>query len=58
MDNGNGHFKEIDNNKFLDQMSMLQPMVFKVGEILDIRGSQLLVKNITGSELVLTLLPQ
>ena len=58
MDNGNGQFNRIDEKKFLDQMGKQQPMVFKVGEILEIRGSQLLIKQITGSELVLALLPK
>lgn len=58
MDNGNGQFKEISNEMFEKKLETRDPMVFKVGEVLLIRGSRLRVEKILRNKLVLKLLPQ
>lgn len=57
MDNGTGRFEEIDKELFEKRMKESEPYVFKVGEILDIKGSIFKVKSIlTNGELRLKLL--
>ena len=58
MDNTRGLFEPISDKKFIEQLTQSKPMVFKVGEILEIRGSRLRVEKILRNKLVLKLLPQ
>ena len=58
MDNRKGNFEEINEDKFIEQMAKPMPMVFKVGEILEIRGSRLRIERIDKKKLILKLLPQ
>jgi len=58
MDTGNGTFKKISNEKFEEQMKKSEPLVFKVGEILEIRGSKFRVEKIIRKKLILRLLPK
>jgi len=58
MDNNRGSFEEINEQKFIEQMSQPTPQVFRVGEILEIRGSRLRVEKIENKKLILKLLPQ
>ena len=58
MDNGKGLFKAISEAKFDEQMQMKEPMVFKTGEILIIRGSRFRVEKIENKKLILKLLPK
>ena len=46
MDNRDGTFRAITEKKFEEQMKESEPMVFKVGEILIIRGSRFRVEKI------------
>ena len=57
MDDRRGEFKPIEPNKFEEQMKKPFPLVFKEGEILEIRGSRLRVEKITRNKLMLKLLP-
>ncbi len=57
MDNTKGQFEPISIEKFNEQMQQSQPLVFKVGEILEIRGSRFRVMNIKKSKMYLKLLP-
>ncbi len=58
MDSGNGTFKKISDVKFEEQMQQLEPMVFKVGEIIEIRGSRLRVEKIWKRKITFKLLPK
>jgi uncharacterized Zn finger protein len=58
MDTGSGEFKKISDIEFEDQMENPKPMVFKVGEILDIRSSRFRVEKIQRKKMILKLLPQ
>jgi len=58
MDNGEGIFRAITEKKFEEQMNEPEPMVFKEGEILIIRGSRLRVEKIYKRKITLKLLPQ
>ena len=58
MDNTRGLFEPISDKKFIEQLTQPKPMVFKIGEILDIRGSRLRVEKILRNKLILKLLPQ
>jgi len=58
MDTGKGEFTKILDKKFEEQMLLPKPKVFRVGEILEIRGSRLRVEKITRNKLVLKLLPK
>ncbi len=58
MDNRQGEFENISNKKFDEQMKQPQPLVFKEGEILEIRGSRFRVELITRKKMILKLLPQ
>jgi uncharacterized pyridoxamine 5'-phosphate oxidase family protein len=58
MDNNKGNFEEINEEKFVEQMSKSKPQVFRVGEILEIRGSRLRVERIEKKKIILKLLPQ
>jgi uncharacterized Zn finger protein len=57
MDNRLGEFENISNKKFEEQMKQPTPMVFKVGEIIEVRGSRLRVEKILRNKLVFKLLP-
>ena len=56
MDDGKGNFTAISDEKFGEQMKTENPMVFKVGEILPIRGSRLRVEKIMKKKMVVKLL--
>ena len=58
MDNTRGDFLEISNEQYEKQMEQENPMVFKVGEILEVRGSRLRIERIDRRKLTLKLLPQ
>ena len=58
MDNNRGNFEEINEQKFAEQMEQFNPQVFRVGEILEIRGSRLRIERIEKKKLILKLLPQ
>jgi len=57
MDNGKGNFELINEKKYFEQLSTETPMVFKEGEILEVRGSRFIIKKIQHNKLVLKLLP-
>ena len=58
MDNNQGVFEPIDQEKFIEQMSTESPQVFKVGEIIEIRGSRLRVNKIYKNKITFKLLPE
>ncbi len=58
MDSGNGTFEKISDVKFEKQMQMPEPMVFKVGEIIEVRGSRLRVEKIWKKKIMFKLLPK
>lgn len=58
MDNNEGLFKAINEEKFNEQVKENEPQVFRVGEILEIRGSRFQVKKIYPRKLLLKLLPK
>jgi hypothetical protein len=58
MDNTRGQFEPISIEKFEEQMKEPEPLVFKVGEILIIRGSRLRVLKISRNKIILKLLPK
>ena len=58
MDNGKGQFREITDEKFKEQMKLEEPRVFKVGEILEIRGSRLRIQKISQRRIIMKLLPK
>ncbi len=47
MDTGKGRFEQINEEKFKEQLGKPKSRVFKVGEILEIRGSRLRCEQIT-----------
>jgi len=57
MDNGQGIFERIDDAKFNAQLEEQKPMVFKVGEIIEVRGSRLRVDTIYKKKITFKLLP-
>ena len=57
MDNTRGIFEPITNEKFIEQLTKPNPLVFKVGEIIEVRGSRLRIQHIKGSKIVMKLLP-
>lgn len=57
MDDRKGNFKPIDASIFEQQMQKPLPMVFKTGEILEIRGSRFRIEKILRNKLILKLLP-
>ena len=58
MDNGKGQFEAISPKTFDEQMHKPSPMVFKVGEIIPVRGSRLRVEKISGKKITFKLLPK
>jgi len=58
MDNGKGNFIPITEKKFEEQINEPEPMVFREGEILKIRGSRFRVEKIYKRKITLKLLPQ
>ncbi len=58
MDNRQGEFTKITEEKFQEQIKKDLPFAFKTGEILEIRGSRLRIEKITRNKLMLKLLPQ
>lgn len=57
MDNRQGEFIPITNKKFDEQMEQSNPMVFREGEIIEIRGSRLRVQRIFKNKITFKLLP-
>jgi hypothetical protein len=57
MDNGQGQLVNIDEKTFEEQMQKEKPMVFKIGEIIEIRGSRLRVDTIYKNKITFKLLP-
>jgi len=57
MDNTMGNFVPITEEKFKEQMSQSKPLVFKEGEIIEIRGSRLRVQRIYRNKITFKLLP-
>lgn len=57
MDNGQGGFEPINEIKFEKQMRKEEPMVFKVGEVIEVRGSRLRVQKIYKNKITFKLLP-
>lgn len=58
MDNRQGEFISITNKKFDEQMAQPEPLVFRVGEIIEVRGSRLRVENIRKNKITFKLLPK
>jgi len=58
MDNRRGEFEPISLEKFNEQMEKPEPLVFKEGEILTIRGSRLRVQRIFKNKITFKLLPK
>ena len=58
MDNNRGIFEEINEEKFNKQMQLENPQVFRVGEILEVRGSRLRVEKIYKKKITFKLLPK
>jgi len=58
MDNGKGQFEPISREKYFEQMQELKPFVFKVGEIIEVRGSRLRVEKIRRNKITFKLLPK
>lgn len=57
MDNNKGQFDEINYKQFEEQMQKPSPKVFKVGEIIEVRGSRLRVERIDKNKITFKLLP-
>jgi len=57
MDNSRGQFETINYEKFIEQMEKEEPKVFKVGEIIEVRGSRLRVQKIYKNKITFKLLP-
>jgi uncharacterized Zn finger protein len=58
MDNTRGQFEPISVQKFEEQIKKPEPLVFKAGEILEIRGSRFRIEKILRNKLILKLLPK
>ena len=57
MDNSKGFFEKINEETFEKQMQQENPQVFKVGEIIEVRGSRLRVEKIYKKKITFKLLP-
>jgi len=57
MDNGKGMFRQISEDEFQERLQHEQPMAFKVGEIIEVRGSRLRVNTIYKKKITFRLLP-
>jgi len=58
MDNTRGQFEPISEKKFDEQMNQPEPLVFRTGEIIEIRGSRLRVQRICKNKITFKLLPK
>ena len=58
MDNNKGIFEPVNEEKFKEQMKQENPQVFRVGEIIEVRGSRLRVEKIYKKKITFKLLPQ
>lgn len=61
MDTGEGKFKEFEALEQLEELKKEFPKhggVFKIGEIVELKGSRFRVKNIKPDKLILKLLPK
>ena len=57
MDNRKGQFEPISDVKFNEQMKQPEPLVFRVGEIIEVRGSRLRTEKIYRNKITFKLLP-
>jgi len=57
MDNRKGEFEPITSEKFNEQMEQSESLVFRVGEIIEVRGSRLRVERIKKRIITFKLLP-
>ena len=58
MDDQKGNFVPITNEKFEEQLKQDLPLVFKMGEIITVRGSRLRVQRIQRNKITFKLLPK
>lgn len=59
MDTGTGEFKKISNEEFEKQIKKQEKsLVFRIGEVLEIRGSRFRVEKIQRKKMILKLLKQ
>jgi len=58
MDNTLGRFESISTEKFNEQMGKENSLVFRVGEIVEVRGSRLRVEKIYKNKITFKLLPK
>ena len=58
MDNRKGQFEEITNEIYKEQIEKTNPMVFKIGDIIKVRGSKMRVHKIYKNKITFKLLPQ
>jgi len=58
MDDTRGNFEPISTEKFNEQMGKENPLVFRVGEIIEVRGSRLRVDRIYKNKITFKLLPK
>jgi len=58
MDNSRGQFEPIANEKYEAQILEPEPMVFRIGDIIEVRGSRLRVERIKKTRITFKLLPK
>lgn len=58
MDTGKGHFKPLGRQEAEKQMKTDESVVFRVGEILKIKGSRFRVEKMLKKKMILKLLPK
>jgi hypothetical protein len=58
MDDTRGNFKPITLQKFEEQMEKPGPLVFRKGEIIEVRGSRLRIEKIYKNKIIFKLLPK
>lgn len=58
MDTGKGHFKQLGRKEAETQMKADESVVFKVGEILKVKGSRFRVEKVLKKKMILKLLPK
>ena len=58
MDNTRVQYEPISIDKFNEQMNEPEALVFRIGEIIEVRGSRLRVENIHRNKITFKLLPK
>lgn len=58
MDNNNGKFEGISNKIFEEKLLTENPQVFRVGEVIEVRGSRLRVHKMYKNKITFKLLPK